>query len=278
MAPGRGRQPSHRRGSGCRGMGGRPCVEVGVTLLCRQPKPLQRFGDGLYKGARRQRRTLDQQHRQAQDACGFELGLAPFAARVFGHYPLDAMGAQERQIVLKRVRAALHHYRAALRRHLKPRLHDAQQIPVRRVLQERLHLLAPNGQKDAAWRSRQGTHRGVEIGHAVPAVAGAGTPRRALQRQQRHAKPSASLNGVAAHLCGKRVRGIDHVRDALLAQEGRQPIGAAEAAHASWQRLRNRLRSAPGVGKSRGHASAGECLRQLRGFGGAPEQEDMHGG
>lgn len=277
MAWGRCYQPL-RRGSGCRCMGGRPYVEIGVALLCRQPKPLQRFGDGLNDGPRRQRRTLDKQHRQAQGACSLKLGLAPFAARVLGHHPLDAMGAQQRQIVLERVRAALHHDRAALRRYLKPRLDDAQQIPVRRALQERLHVLPPDGQKDAAWRRRQGTHRSVEIGHAEPAVAGAGTPRWALQRQQRHAKLRASLDRVAAHLCSKGVRGVDYMRDALLAQIGRQPLWAAEAAHAGWQRLNNRLPSAPRVGKRCGHAGAGECLRQLRSFGGATQQEDMHDG
>ena len=148
---------------------------------------------------------------------------------------------------------------------------------MRRALQERLHVLAPDGQKDPARRGGQRVQGGVEVGHAVPVVAGAGTPRRALQRQQRHASLRASFDRMAAHLRGKRVRGVDDVRDALLAQKVRQPLGAAEAAHAGRQRLRDRLRGAPRVGKRRGYAGAGQRLRQLRGFGGAPKQEDMHG-
>ena len=278
MLRGGERRLPYRRGSSRWGVGGWTCAGIDWAFVRGQPEPVQRLGHGRGDGSRRQRWALDQQHRQVQGACGQQLGLAPFAARVFGHHPLDAVGAQQRQIAFQRVGAALHHHRAALRWHCKPWLDDAQQIPVRGALQERLHVLPPDGQKDAAWRGWQCDQGSVEVGRAMPAVARLGTPRRALQRQQRHASLCAGFDGMAAHLRGKRVGGVDHVRDALLAQIGRQPLGSAEAAYAGGQRLCDRLRGAPGVGERRRHARSGQRVRQLRGFGSAPKQEDVHGG
>lgn len=147
---------------------------------------------------------------------------------------------------------------------------------MRRALQERLHVLTPDSQKDAARRGWQCVQGSVEVGHAMPVVARFGTPGWALQCQQRHASLGAGFNGVMAHLRGKGVGGVDHVRDVLLAQKVRQPLGPAEAAHAGGQRLCDRLRGAPGVGERRRHARPGQRVRQLRGFGGAPKQEDVH--
>lgn len=278
MVWGRRYRAAQRCGFGRLVLAGWFCARWGLVLVRGQPEPAQRLRHGLGAGSRWQRWALDQQHRQAQSARGQQLGPATVAARVFGHHPLDAVGAQQRQIAIVAVGAALHHHGAARRRYLESGLDDAQQIPMRGALQERLDVLAPDGQKDAARLGWQRAHGGLEVGHAVPAIAGFGTPRRALQRQQRHAGLRASLDGVAAHLRGKGVGGVDHMRDALLAQIVGQSLRSAEAAHAGRQRLGDRLRRASGIRKDRRHARARQRLRQLGGFGGAPKQEDVHGG
>lgn len=61
-----------------------------------------------------------------------------------------------------------------------------------------------------------------------PAVARPRGPWGALQRHKRHAGDAAGRDRVAAHLRGKGMGGVDHLRDAFGVQIGRQPLDAAD--------------------------------------------------
>ena len=80
---------------------------------------------------------------------------------------------------------------------------------------------------------------------------------------------------MTAHLCGKGVRGIHHVRDAVVGHVLHQPPHTAKAADAHGQGLRQRgLRDAR-VRENCRHAGLVQCPGQLAGAGGTAQQENM---
>lgn len=206
MQRGRGCRGLHRRGSNrwsvC-AWGGPWGVEV---LVRGQPEPPQRLGDGFGDGPRRQRRALDQQHRQAQGAGGQQLGLPTLAAR-FWPRPTRCSGcaAAPGRPAACRGRAAPPPRRAAA----------APQAPARRCAADTNAACAaksgctcwrPMGQKrpGLAWpaaraRRRRGRARGASGRRGRGATAGAAAPaaaRRPAHRLQWRGGSSARQRGA----------------------------------------------------------------------------------
>ena len=146
------------------------------------------------------------------------------------------------------------------------------------LCRERCQMHSPQGQHDAPRRPAQRSDGSREIGHRLPPVAQAGLPGGARQRQQRHAGLRAGRDGVAAHLRGKRMGGIDEVRHTLVAQIPHQPGHAAEAAHAHGDGLRPGLGHPAGIRQHSAFATFGQGQRERAGFQRAAEDKDVaHG-
>ena len=227
--------------------------------------------------ALRQRRALHHHHGQAQGACGIELAARGLAACVLGHQPFDAVRAQQGLVIGRAERTAPQHHRGVGQGQAAGlgRIDQAQQIVVLRLARKGRKLLAAHGQKHPGGCLGQGGSGGLHVGHVDPGVAGTGLPGLALQRQQRRAGGGAGLAGIAAHLRGKRMGGIDHMADGLPAQELRQALRAAKASHAGGQGLgHGRLRDAR-IREHGGNAGAVQGLGQLAGAAGAAQQENM---
>jgi hypothetical protein len=116
-----------------------------------------------------------------------------------------------------------------------------------------------------------------DVGRRGPAVAGTGLPRGPFQRQKRRAGRGAGEDGIPADLRGEGMGGVDHTRDAVVPQVGRQPLGPAETAQAGGHRLRARAFGAPGIGQDRGHPGFGHRGGKAAGLGRAAKDEDGHG-
>jgi len=137
---------------------------------------------------------------------------------------------------------------------------------------------AAQSQHDALRRPAQRGDGGREISHHLPAVARGGLPGGARQRQQRNAGLRTGRDGVAAHLRGKRVRGIDEVRHTLVAQIPYQPGHTSEATYAHGDGLRFGPGHPAGIRQHGALSKFGQGQRERAGLQRAAQDKDVaHG-
>ena len=116
-----------------------------------------------------------------------------------------------------------------------------------RLRRERRDVLPPDREEDTRTRLRQGGHRGVEVVHLDPSIAGHLRPRRALQRDQPSFRVRAGVDRMAAHLGREGMRCVDHMRDAFAPDGVGKPTRTAKAADAGRQRLIGRRAGAAAI-------------------------------
>jgi len=137
-------------------------------------------------------------------------------------------------------------------------------------------MLSADGEKDARALRGQGGDGRVDIRLLDPLVASRAQPWRAFQRQQGNARFRASFDRVAAHLGSKGMRRVDHMCDALLADEVGKTLHAAEAADPRRQRMVQRNLRAAGVGIDRVNFLADKSVRELVGIACSAQDEGAH--
>ena len=130
-------------------------------------------------------------------------------------------------------------------------------------------------QEDAPGRTVQRRDRRWNVGHKAPVVAGHCLPGRAAECDQRRAGILCGNHGVPAYLRGKRMCGINKMRDVVHADILCQPCRAAKAADAGFHRLRLWVPDPPGIGQHGGFAQIGQPDRQRAGFGRAAQNQDV---
>ena len=214
---------------------------------------------------------------QAQGARRIEFAARGMAASILGHQPLNAVCCHQSLVMLSTKGATPQHHRGVLQGQTAGLglIHQPQQILMLGLMCESRQLLAAHGQKHTRSRLGQGLGCSSHISYASPSIASLRLPGRALQRQQGHAGFSAGLAGIAAHLRGKRVGGIDHMADALLAHELHQPGHTTKATAARGQGLCQRLTRHSRIRKPGLHTSLMQSLGQLAGTAGTAQQENM---
>ena len=222
-------------------------------------------------------RPVNHDDRQAERARGVELGLGALAARVTRNNMGDTMIAQQRKITLDREWTARQHDLGVRQRQgCVEYVDQSQQIEVQRLRRERSKVLSADGKENARRPVRQRTCGVLKTVDVLPFVARRLCPWLAQKRDQRRGILRASLHGMAAHLACKRMGGVDHMRDAFLPDVISKAIDTAKAADPRRQGLRNRRRSAAGIGVDSCHPGRDERTADLIGFRRATQEEDAY--
>lgn len=187
--------------------------------------------------ARGQERPVNHDDGNLQLPCRFELGIGVGAARIFADHAGYGVLLEQSQFALQLKRATCNQQRAVGCRqgHTHRVNHAQQKVMQPSLIAEGRQLLAANGQENILAPGGQRCSRGGHIGHMRPLITGLGLPGWAFHGQQRNAQRLAGGNGVAAHLRGKRVGGINYMADLLLPQIGHQAFHAAEPANPDGQ-------------------------------------------
>lgn len=228
-------------------------------------KPRQDFLDAFDLWPIGQGGAFDHDDGKPKLARSIDLGTSAGAAGIASDQIFDAAPAHQFAVVFKCERAARDDdFGLGQRQRTVGCIDKSQRIGVLRLGSEGREMLPADGEKDARAFFRQGGDRSVDVGDLDPMVAGRANPRRALQCHERNARRGAGLDRVPAHLGGKRMRRIDHVRDALLANEIRKSRHAAKTADPRRQLVTERDLRAPRIGIDRvdllGHASFSELV------------------
>lgn len=247
--------------------------------MSRQPEPLEHRLHRRNGRPCRQYGPLDQDHGASQLPRGIQFGPPAAAAGVLRDEQGDRVLLHQRQVPFERKGAAIDHNNTLLRRETHPGIDHPQQPPVLPArLQKGGDLLPPDRQKDPLRCFGQCRNCRGNVGHRVPTIARLWLPRGTLQRNEWNSGGSARGNGVAAHLSGKRVGGIDHVGDALFPQVSDQSLHSPKTTDPGGERLGDRLGCTTGIGKDCRHASRCQRTReQARLYGTAQQQDSQHG-
>ena len=153
------------------------------------------------------------------------------------------------QVVRHREGAArLHDSVVGKGQHAVRRINQPQQVEMLRMGGKVVQMHPTNRQHDPCSGTLQRAHGTRDVRHMGPAVAALRLPRRARQRDQRHARLGAGRHGIAAHLCGERMGGVDDMRDAMRAHICDQPCNTTKSPHTLGQRLLHGLFNAARVG------------------------------
>lgn len=215
-------------------------------------KPRQHLLDGLDALSLGQCGPRDHDHGQAELARRVDLGTRAAAAGIARDQKLDAARTHQREIILQREWASGDdHFGVGQRQCAVRRIDKAQRVGMLRPGRERRETLPADGEKDVGAWLGQRSDRAGNIGDLDPVVAGRTRPRRAFQRDQRHAGGFAGLDRMTAHFGGEGMRRVDHVCDALGTKKICQSRCATEAADARRQRMPERNLRAPGIGIDR---------------------------
>ena len=212
-------------------------------------KPRQHILDVLDPRPLRQFWSQDHDDRQAKLARGVDLGARTGAARIARHRPQDAARAYQLAIVFKRERPARDDdFGVGQRQHTLGRIDEAQRVGVLRFCGERRDVLPADREKHGSALFREGGDSRVDTRDLDPVVALSADPGCAFQRDQRHAGRSTGFDRVTAHVGGKRMRRVDDMGDALLADEISQSRCTAKAADPCRERMRKRDLRPSGIG------------------------------
>lgn len=242
-------------------------------------QPLQHLGHAPHLAPGGDHGPVHHDNRQAQPARCVQLGLGTCSAGVLGHHQVHPVPAHQRGVAFLVERTARDDD-GVLRQWWQGgwRIDEPQDVMVLRLEREFRELHATQRQHDDLRRSVQCGDCRAHIGHRMPAVAGARTPGRPGQRQQGHARLRGGGNGIAAHLSGKGMGGVDDVGDGVIMQILHKTCHATEAADAHGDWLRFGLADPAGIRQDSTLAPLGQATCQRAGFEGATKDQDIaHG-
>jgi hypothetical protein len=239
-------------------------------------EPAQHLGDGFDPFPHRHKWPADHHHRQCEVARGLDFGRGRLAPGVPGHDDVGAVVRQHGAVAGAVERPARHDDLGARQRQRRPRRIDQpNQISVLRMRCEGFEMHPADAEKHPTRRRAERFGRSLEIVDLDPAVAMPALPRRAVERQQRHAGHGAGGNGVGADLRRERMGGVDDARNLFGAKIVCEAIDAAEAPRPPGNRRRRRVFGAAGIRQYRVDARIlRHHLREPVGVGGAAEDQN----
>ncbi|KMS56700.1 hypothetical protein V474_16730 [Novosphingobium barchaimii LL02] len=220
--------------------------------------------------------AVNHQYRQAQLARRDQFGAGAAAACVLAHDEIDGVRPQQIAISPGRERTAVHHQAVVGQRGgMLRRVDKAEQVVVLGLRGESIDVHPAQRQHDAAARPGKRLDGIVKPGHARPAIARLGLPAGPGERGKGRAGQPCGGYGIGAHHRRERMRGVDEVGYAVLAQVRRQPGYSAEAADARGNGLRSRAFGAARVAEDCGYPA----FRQQQGkpacLGCTAQQQDV---
>lgn len=219
---------------------------------------------------------VNQPDGQAQLSRRVEFRPRTTAACVFGDDEPASMAAQQGEIMGKVERAA-RDFQRYIRQGQRGfgRINEAQQIIVLRPAGKITQMQATNGEKDAPRGAAQTCRGGGEVWKAGPVIARTGLPGRAHQAKERRSRCPRGLMRVAADLCGKGMRGVDQMCNAVLLQiQGKAP-GTAKAARPDRDRLSCRVPRSAGIGQGCRDSGLSHQACQLTCLGGSAQDQEV---
>jgi len=240
-------------------------------------EPTHYFGHAFHALPVRQLGAFDHDDRQTKRTRGLDLAARAFSAGVAGDDPFDSARAQQFHLALQRERSARNNdFRVRKRQRLVCAIDKPQEIGVLRFCRESSDVLPADRKKDTSAIYRPSHHRGSDIRHFNPFVAGHPQPWRALKRNQPRSRRLARRNGVAAHFGREGMGRIDDVRNSFSPNKVGKPARAPETADTDWYRLVGRRASPPSVGIDRITTSAGDLTRKQVGIARSAQNEGAH--
>lgn len=223
--------------------------------------------------------AVDHNDRQAKGTGGVQLGLRPLPACVFGDNMGDGMLAHQGLVACGLKRSPRDNNGGVRQRQIRfGFVHKAQEVVMLRRGSEEVEVLFADGQKHPRRGARQGICSLGQCLHMAPVIARPVLPRRTLQRAQRHIHCGTGGHGIAAHLRGKGVGGVNHMGHSFTADVIHKARDTAKTTLPLGQRLLHRARGAAGVrehGPTPGHRMCGEVARQLRRLCCAAQKKDI---
>lgn len=237
-------------------------------------------GDHLFGAVclapQRQGRTVDHKYGQAQLPCCREFGAGAGTAGVLGHHQVDPVLTHQRKIALDRKGTPVEDDLTVGKGQFGiGRVHESQQVKMLWVRSKFGQMHTPDGKHDPAGRDLKGCDCGRDIRNMLPAVTIAGRPGRAGQRNQRHLRCSTGCDGIAAHLCGKGVCGIDDMGNSVVVQVLPEAFSTAETAAAQGQGLAHRTGHTSGKRYRAGDVRLAQRAGQRCRPGGPAENEQV---
>ena len=222
---------------------------------------------------------VDQDHPQMQRPRSVKLGPRAAATGILGNDQVDAAGFQQSQIVcLAKGPARNDGFSPRQRQRAGWRVDKPQQILMPGLCGKGREVLPPYGQKNAGrffGQCRNGTGK---VGDMGPVISVGGYPWRAFEGAKLNASRRTGGDGIFAHPCGKGVSRVNQVGDVFGTKILGQTGAATKTTDPHWQRLFNRIVSAPGIGKNRIHPLCRQLAGQSRSFGCATQKKDAcHG-
>lgn len=227
-------------------------------------------------GALRQVWAVDHQDRQTKRAGGVDFGLGPSPTRVFAYDPINGMGFKQRDVVggFERATRNGHGVKRQARR-FAGRVDQTQDVVMLWLGSKSLEVHAAKGQHDTFGRCVQRSNSGINVRHVLPVIPRFSLPRGTRQGGQRRAGFGAGMKGVPAHLCGKRVCGINDMADVMVADVTRKALCPAKAPISRGHRLLARVRNATSIAKRGTDALISHGLRKGAGLGRAAKNKEM---
>lgn len=226
--------------------------------------------------ALRQGWTVDHQDRQAKRAGGVDFGFGPSPTCVFADDAINRVGLEQRDVVSGFERPTRHSH-GVLRqaRRFAGRINQAQDVVMLRLGSKSLQMHATKGQHDAFGGCIQRGNGGVDVRHVVPVIPRFSLPRRTCQGGQWRSRFGAGVKRVPAHLCGKRVCGINDMADVMVADVTRKTLCPAKPTVAHGHGLLARVGDAACVAERGTDALISYGLRKRAGLCRAAKNKEM---
>jgi hypothetical protein len=241
-------------------------------------QPIHDVVDGVSRVPNRHGRPVDEDDGHRKSASRIQFGPRASAASVFGNDVVDLEALEKLKIALHcKGSTSEDDFGVGQSQFSGWPINDPQQIKMLRFGRERGERLFADREKDAGWMIWQRYYGSGNIGCAVPPIAGAWFPSGTLEGDQLRVGLGASAHRVTAHLGGKWMGRIDHVRDAFVAQKGNEARDTTEPPDTGRERLADGSSRAPCIRENARDGSAAQGARQLTCFGRAAQQEDAHG-
>lgn len=219
---------------------------------------------------------INHHNRQTERAGSAQFGFGPCPASVLADHHVDGLRAEQRSVTGNRERPARHNH-AMMRqcgRRFR-RIDKAQDVMVLGLGREVIHMQAPKRQHHAFGRSRKRSDCSGHVRNMAPVIAHARLPFRSRQSQQGHLAHATGMKRVPAHLRGKRVSGINHMGDVMIAQISGQTVCSTKAPDTLRDRLLTRSVDPARIGIRRLHTAFGQSLREKAGLGCAAKNKEV---
>ena len=219
---------------------------------------------------------LDHDDRKREIPRGIDLCIRPRTSTVLRHDAVDPVTLHKRAIRVPVKGSAIHdHLGVGQGQRTCWRIDKTEQIAVLRVRRERGQMHAPDGQHHDAPRSCQRLNRACDIGYQGPVVTRLRPPSRAGEGHQRHPGLRAGRHSVPAHLHGKGMGGVDHMRDPFGPQISAKTGWSAKPADAHGKRLAPGAFDPSGKRKEAGNPRLSHQTRQGRCLGCATKYQEL---